>query len=126
METIYADLKGKPIYKNIQQNLLEASKHYLQCTKKPLRKESLQNFHTSLEKLFQLISPIQQDRKQNQVENEIKLNFVTNITTTFNNSDNFYPRVKYNLDPTAELAPKLCPQSNGLDIPLQEDKIFEP
>jgi hypothetical protein len=34
--------------------------------------------------------------------------------------------VKYNLHPTAELAPKICLQSNGLDIPLQEDEIFAP
>ena len=72
METVYADLKGKQIYRNIQQNLMEASKHYLACTKQPLTEKSLQNFHTSLEKLFQLISPIQQEQLQYQIENEIK------------------------------------------------------
>ncbi len=79
METVYADLKGKQIYRNIQQNLMEASKHYLTCTKQPLTERSLQNFHTSLEKLFQLISPIQQEQLQYQIENEIKINFITNL-----------------------------------------------
>ena len=34
--------------------------------------------------------------------------------------------MKYNLHPTAELSPKICLQSNGLDIPLQKDEIFAP
>ncbi len=57
METVYADLKGKQIYRNIQQNLMEASKHYLACTKQPLTEKSLQNFHTSLENYSNLSAP---------------------------------------------------------------------
>ena len=77
METIYSNLKGKQIYRTIQQNLVEASKHYLTCMKQPLTEKSLRNFHTSLENLFQLISPIHQEQIQYQVENEIKINFIT-------------------------------------------------
>ncbi len=127
METIYSNLKGKQIYKTIQQNLVEASKHYLTCMKQPLTEKSLQNFHTSLEKLFQLISPIHQEQIQYQVENEIKINFITHLPTSQNyNAIEDSPKVRYNLDPTAELSPKLCLESNGLDIPIQEDEIFEP
>jgi dUTPase len=127
METVYADLKGKQIYRNIQQNLMEASKHYLACTKQPLTEKSLQNCHTSLDKLFRLISPIQQEQLQYQIENEIKINFITNLPNIQHyNTIEDNPKVKYNLHPTAELSPKICLQSNGLDIPLQEDEIFAP
>jgi hypothetical protein len=44
METVYADLKGKQIYRDIQRNLMEASKHYLSCTKQPLTEKSIQKF----------------------------------------------------------------------------------
>ncbi|MFN9907255.1 MAG: hypothetical protein ACK56F_14235, partial [bacterium] len=104
---MYADLKGKQIYRNIQQNLMEASKHYLSCTKLPLTEKSLQNFHMSLEKLFKLISPIQQEQLQNQVENEIKINFITSLPNVqLHNTIELSPKVKYNLHPTAELSPK--------------------
>jgi dUTPase len=127
METVYADLKGKQIYRDIQRNLMEASKHYLSCTKQPLTGKSLQNFHTSLEKLFKLISPIQQEQLQYQTENEIKINFITNLPSVQNyNTIEVNPKVRYNLHPTAEFSPKICLQSNGLDIPLQEDEIFAP
>ena len=106
---------------------MEASKHYLACTKQPLTEKSLQNFHTSLDKLFRLISPIQQEQLQYQIENEIKINFITNLPNVQNyNTIEVNPKVKYNLHPTAELSPKICLQSNGLDIPLQEDEIFAP
>ncbi|MFN9983098.1 MAG: dCTP deaminase domain-containing protein, partial [bacterium] len=44
----------------------------------------MRNFHTSLEKLYQLISPIHQEQIQYQVENEIKINFITHLPTSQN------------------------------------------
>jgi hypothetical protein len=80
-----------------------------------------------LGKLFKLISPIQQEQLQYQVENEIKINFITSLPNVqLHNTIELNPKVKYNLHPTAELSPKICLQSNGLDIPLQEDEIFAP
>jgi dUTPase len=36
------------------------------------------------------------------------------------------PEVFYSLKNTAKLKPHICPHSNGLDIPLQNDEIFQP
>jgi hypothetical protein len=36
------------------------------------------------------------------------------------------PTVRYQLSRTAEYLPKICPESNGLDIPLQETLYFQP
>ncbi len=69
----------------------------------------------------------QQEQLQYQTENEIKINFITNLPSVQNyNTIEVNPKVRYNLHPTAELSPKICLQSNGLDIPLQEDEIFAP
>jgi dUTPase len=35
------------------------------------------------------------------------------------------PTVRYQLSRTAEYLPKICPESNGLDIPLQETQYFQ-
>ncbi|MFN9903888.1 MAG: hypothetical protein ACK55Z_34955, partial [bacterium] len=76
---------------------MEASKHYLTCMKQPLTGKSLRNFHTSLEKLFQLISPIHQEQIQYQVENEIKINFISHLPTSQNyNAIEVSPKVSYN------------------------------
>ncbi len=45
----------------------------------PLTEKLLQNFHTSLDKLFRIISPIQQEQLQYQIENEVKINFITSL-----------------------------------------------
>ncbi len=61
-----------------------------------------------MEKLFKLISPIQQEQLQYQTENEIKINFITNLPSVQNyNTIEVNPKVKYNLHPTAELSPKI-------------------
>ena len=39
-------------------------------------------------------------------------------------SDN--PKIRYSLNPESKYLPKICDQSNGIDVPLQEEIILQP
>jgi hypothetical protein len=105
---------------------MEASKHYLTCATKPTEK-SLQNYHTSVRKLLQLLGPFQQDNIQNQVEQDIKTMFTVSLNTIQTHQEkSSHPTVNYKLHPEATVLPKICEDSNGLDIPLQQNEEFAP
>ena len=134
MDATYDHIKNTPIYKTIQKNLQEVSKKYLECVHKPLTEKSLLHFNTSLNALLQSLGPIQESEVVNHMKSMIKEDFVISV--------NFYtpsplskqyrpfpgeePEVFYSLQNTATLRPHICPHSNGLDIPLQQDEIFRP
>ena len=52
MDDIYEDIKGTPLFKQIQKNLIEASKRYLYVTQKPLTVESVDNFRRANDDLL--------------------------------------------------------------------------
>ncbi len=70
---------------------IELSSLILKRLYNDVTEKSLQSFHTSLEKLFKLISPIQQEQLQYQVENEVKINL--NNTLKANVNSNLHKKI---------------------------------
>jgi hypothetical protein len=134
MNTNYSDIKGNSLFKTIQHNLIEASKHYIKCTQQPLTERNLHIFHNSLESLFNNLTPIQQKQVQDSVTKETEQGFVAHVNLTQPLETPTYhklqpsnePIVTYQLRPEAEMSPNLCLNSNSMDIPIQTDEFFQP
>ena len=68
------------------------------------------------------------------MENVMKEDFVTavnfyapsSISKQYKPFPGEEPEVLYLLKATATLKPHICPHSNGLDIPLQHNELFQP
>ena len=147
MDDIYEDIKGTPLFKQIQKNLIEASKRYLYVTQKPLTVESVDNFRRANDDLLVSLNQAEIESVKNHMKNETKKNLLTqfnniklfniatsenltSITALENSSKNPYsenrPTVFYRLKPEAIFKPKLCDLSNGLDLPFQSDIHLQP
>jgi dUTPase len=134
MDTNYSDMKGNSLFKTIQRNLIETSKHYIKCMQQPMTERNLHIFHNSLESLFNKLTPIQQKQVQDSVTEETEQNFVAHVNLTQPLETPTYrklqpsnePVITYQLRPEAEMSPKLCLNSNSMDIPIQTDELFQP
>jgi hypothetical protein len=129
METVYVDIKDTPLYKKLLKNLAEVSKRYLYCKQQPLTNKNIQYLNDALEETLNNIGLMDKERTISFVYNTDKQNFVTqaqSIQTPLFSIFHEKPIVLYQLSSTAAYLPKICPESNGLDIPLQEKQHFQP
>jgi len=55
MDTVYADIKNTPLYKQLQKHLAEASKRYLYCVQNPLCKSNIEDVNESIGNIFTTI-----------------------------------------------------------------------
>ena len=125
MDKFYPHIKGSPLYKSLQKNMEEMSKNFLYCLKNPLNETLIGKLKKSQKKLLDTTNLIEEEQLQNEVQESIKINYIDTLAQ-YQERENKSPIVYYSLHPTAELLPKLCDASNGLDIPLQQDEHFLP
>ena len=131
METVYEEIKDTPLYKKLQKNLEEVSKRYMYCVQTPLTENNIQKFNNALHNILTLLGSIDRQRTITQVHQTDIKNFVKSIhsqetASNFNTSTQENPTVKYKIHDSAQFFPKICENSNGLDIPLQEDVHLKP
>jgi dUTPase len=130
MDTVYADIKGTSLYKQLQKHLAEASKRYLYCVQKPPNDYNIQRINDNITTIFSIIGDIESQKLIKDVKDTFKEDFKEQVQTTqFYNTtphDNNPPLVYFDIKPTAKFIPQICEKSNGLDIPLQEPLTLQP
>ena len=76
------------------------------------------------------LDTIQSSHILKSVIDTVHQNFIksTNATNIFhyNRTIQSKPTVYFDMHPNAKFLPKLCPESNGFDLPLQETHTFQP
>ena len=130
METTYADIKNTPTYKILQKNLEEASKRYLYCHQQPLTDKNIQKTNQSIDSILNHLDTIQSSHILKSVNDTVQQNYIksTNATNIFhyNTTIQSTPSVYFDMHPNAKFLPKICPESNSFDLPLQETHTFQP
>ncbi|MEI7489024.1 MAG: reverse transcriptase domain-containing protein, partial [Chryseobacterium sp.] len=123
MEKSYETLKKTPLYKTIQKNL----KHYLEYLVNN-NSDLAQAFNLSLEKLVTTLGLEATEELYSEVDSQLADEYATslNMMRYESVSQDLSPVVYFHLKETADLSPKICVESNGLDIPLQQDETFQP
>ena len=124
MNKFYEDIKGTPLYKTLQKNLKEVSERYLLCLKNPLTESLLGKLQESQQHLLDTAQIITNTELKKRTEKELKIKYINAIEN--NSKKHKQPIAYYSLHPEAKILPKICNNSNGLDIPLQEDVNFTP
>jgi dUTPase len=125
MDKLYVDIKNTPLFRALQKNLEEVSKNYIYCLKNPLTDKLVGKLKESQQQLIETTQLIDQDNLDRNAQEAIKINFMEAIQKKEIQKE-ANPMVYYSLHPTATKLPKICADSNGLDIPLQETIKFEP
>jgi hypothetical protein len=92
-------------------------------SEKPLSVFHVQQLQEAVDELLKLCPLLQQIEIKNSVVQMIKSNYVAH--NSISEPENQHPTVFYSLDADAIYKPKICPESNGLDLPLQSDIHFE-
>ncbi|RPH76321.1 MAG: hypothetical protein EHM77_09320, partial [Planctomycetaceae bacterium] len=133
MDTIYDDIKGTSLYKKLLKNLTEVSKKYLYCIQKPLSSENVHEFNNALTSALDNIGLVEKQAVINHVYQVNKQKFIDNVNKVHptylkivDNQNSAPPLVLYHLQDSAQYMPRVCENSNGLDIPLQETVHFKP
>lgn len=130
LEDLYSDIKDSKIYKQLQRNLVEASKKYLYVVQKPLTEESVRDFTSAVTRTVMTMSEIRDpDKIDRTVDRAMRSDFIFayhNHTEIPKSNPETQPIVFYRLHARSQYLPKICPDSNGLDLPFQEDVILQP
>jgi dUTPase len=126
MELHYSDIKNTPVFKLIQKNLEEVSKDYIKCLHYPLNKKSVDKFHSSQKALLSNLGLVEQSKIKSETELSLKQNFISAMNFKISPQDYRNPVVHYKMHPNSEILPKICEDSNGLDLPLQQFEYFQP
>ena len=124
LDKYYDDIKGTPVFKSLQKNLEEVSKNYLLCAKSPITEQLLGKLKASQKKLIAESQILSENTVLAYAEEQIKETYINAIKAKMKKATQ--PVVHFSLHKTANILPKICDDSNGLDIPLQEDVHFEP
>ena len=124
MTKYYDDIKGSPLFRALQKNLEEVSKHYLSCSKNPLTEQLLGKLKRSQQDLMDTAQIINQDKVASYAATQLKSVYINSIQTQEQTTK--IPLVYFTLHPEASILPNLSAESNGLDIPLQETTDFKP
>ena len=126
MESLYEDLKNTPVYKQLQKNLIEASKKFLYVKQKPLTQESINSYNAATTKILKTLSDIDNLKINKAMHQEIKQNFINTCFVNNNVQTSDHPTVYYKMSLQAKFKPKICENSNGLDLPIQESVTLQP
>jgi len=126
LETVYADIKGTAFYKSLQKNLIEASKRFLEISHGNPNQHTVKNFEKQLDELSSQLSSLERQKIKEFALSSIKDDFVTNLNSSKLIATSNKPTIFFKLAEKATFLPKLCENSNGLDLPFQEEINLEP
>ncbi len=99
------------------------------CTQQALTDTALQDVNDSPQEILNDIGLMEKERTINSIYIQDKQNFITESQQSENKAFTIFsstPLVRYQLAPDAEYLPKICPDSNNLQIPHQETIHFQP
>jgi len=129
MDKIYDDIKNTPLYKQIQRNLVEASKRYLALVEDPHSHSKKARLNQSLTAVADFLSSNEIKQIEDKIQATQKDRFVQSLNTLDTSQPKIFadkPVIYYSMHSSAKFRPKICDQSNGIDLPFQEEIILRP
>jgi len=130
MDKVYEDIKNTPLYKQIHKNLVDASKRFLTAAENPQSADKMQKLQRATQEvLHSLALLVDRTEVEQAIQEQIKKDYIKTIETLTVESpisDSPQPIVSYNLHPEAKFKPKICEESNGIDLPFQESVTLQP
>ena len=129
MDEIYPEIKNTPLYKQLHKNLIEASKRFLYIQQTKVTTDSVNKLNEATDQVLQTLSLLDAHRVKNSVDTAVKQNYIESVQIFSTNSlpvNKSQPTVYFRLHPDSVYKPKICEDSNGLDLPFQEDVFLAP
>jgi len=129
MTEVFPEIRNTPLYKQIQKNLVEASKRFLTASADPLSQSKLRKLQDSTTAIADLMTSKDVEYIRNQIKTTQKNNFIAAVNTLDVSQPKVFsdkPVVYYKMADNAKFRPKICDMSNGIDLPFQENILLRP
>ena len=109
--------------------MIEASKRFLYIQQTKVTTDSVNKLNAATDQVLQTLSLLDAHRVKNSVDTAVKQNYIESVQIFSTNSlpvNKSQPTVYFRLHPDSVYKPKICEDSNGLDLPFQEDVFLAP